>query len=174
VTIMRGTHLIRGAGICGARWYGCFGYGRLMASFIVFIALVLVGGVGFGADPKETVKKEPQTVQKPFDISDFVYSADKRRDPFQPAAMLKALEAKETKASRRGYELEELRLVGVLKSGKVSYAMMEDMQRKGLFFKKGDFLNSNLWVLDVLESKVVLGYKLKGVVRNVVLDIPRK
>ena len=52
--------------------------------------------------------------------------------------------------------------------------MMEDAQGKGMLFKKGDFINKNLWVFDLLEDKVILAYKLKGDIRKIPMDIPRK
>ena len=52
--------------------------------------------------------------------------------------------------------------------------MMEDMQGKGLLFKKGDFLNRNMWIFDVLQDKVILAYKLRGDIHKISLDIPRK
>ncbi len=51
---------------------------------------------------------------------------------------------------------------------------MEDTQGKGLMFKKGDFLNSNLVAPRFFEDKVVFAYKLKGDVRKIPVDIPRK
>ena len=75
---------------------------------------------------------------------------------------------------KMGYELEELKLVGVITSGGVRFAMMEDMQGKGQLFKQGDFLNKNLWVFDVLEDKVIVAYRLRGDIRKIPMDISRK
>jgi hypothetical protein len=41
-------------------------------------------------------------------------------------------------------------------------------------FKKGDYLNNNLWVSDVVDGRVVLAYKLKNDVKNINIDIPKK
>jgi len=75
---------------------------------------------------------------------------------------------------KRGYELEELRLVGIMKAGNINIAMMEDMQGKGILFKKNDYLNKNLWIVDILADKVEFGYKIKGEIKTFTLDIPRK
>ena len=109
------------------------------------------------------------------DMDRFSYTSQDRRDPFEPVYLLKT--AKRTSSwttQKEGYEIDELRFVGVMKSGAVTFALMEDMQGKGLLFKKGDFLNRNLWVFDTLEDKVILAYKLRGDIRKISLDIPRK
>jgi len=51
---------------------------------------------------------------------------------------------------------------------------MEDMQGKGIFFRKGDHLNKNMWVMDVSASSMVVGYKTKGETKKIVVDIPSK
>jgi len=48
------------------------------------------------------------------------------------------------------------------------------MQGRGILFRKGDYLNKNLWIVDILDGNIVLGYKLKGEIRTFTLDIPRK
>jgi hypothetical protein len=64
--------------------------------------------------------------------------------------------------------------VGVIKSGTGMIAMMEDTQGKGIFFRKGDHLNKNMWVMDVSASNMVVGYKSKGETKKIVVDIPSK
>jgi Tfp pilus assembly protein PilP len=108
-------------------------------------------------------------------IGDFTYTSQDRRDPFEQVHLLKM--AKKNLGmgiQKSGYELEELKLVGIIKSGAVTFAVMEDTQGKGMMFKKGDFINSNLWLLDFLEDKVVFGFKLRGDVRRIAVDLPRK
>jgi Tfp pilus assembly protein PilP len=107
-------------------------------------------------------------------VSDFVFSTENRRNPFEPVNLLKAKQHRESGGTKAGYELEELRLVGTVKSDKKRVAMMEDMQGKGVMLKKGDFINNNLWVVDIPENKVVLGYKLKGEVKKIDVDLPKK
>jgi hypothetical protein len=107
-------------------------------------------------------------------VSDFVFSTENRRNPFEPVNLLKAKQHRESGGIKAGYELEELRLVGTVKSDKKRVAMMEDMQGKGVMLKKGDFINNNLWVVDIPENKVVLGYKLKGEVKKIDVDLPKK
>ena len=108
------------------------------------------------------------------DMDRFSYSSQDRRDPFEPVYLLKAGKRTSAGTQKEGYELDELKFVGVMKSGAVTFALMEDMQGKGLLFKKGDFLNRNLWVFDTLENKVILAYKLRGDIHKISLDIPRK
>ena len=88
--------------------------------------------------------------------------------------MARVKRTKEATSLKRGYELEELKLVGILKTDKTKFAMMEDTQGKGVMFKKGDYLNNNLWVSDVVDGRVVLSYKLKNDVKNINIDIPKK
>jgi Tfp pilus assembly protein PilP len=109
-----------------------------------------------------------------FNIGDFNYSSDGRRDPFEPVYLARVKSSKEATSLKRGYELEELKLVGILKTDKTRFAMMEDMQGKGIMFKKGDHLNNNLWVADVVEGKVILAYKLKNDIKSINIDIPKK
>ena len=107
-------------------------------------------------------------------VSDFVFTTENRRNPFEPVNLLRAKQKRESGVTKAGYELEELRFVGTVKSDKKRVAMMEDMQGKGVMLKKGDFINNNLWVVDIPENKVVLGYKLKGEVKKIDVDLPKK
>jgi len=92
--------------------------------------------------------------------------AENRRDPFEPVNLIKAKRSRESKlikdkkgvAQDAGYELEELKLVGILRTDKRRLAMMEDMQGRGIIFKKDDYLNKNLWVVDVEDTRVIFGY----------------
>jgi Tfp pilus assembly protein PilP len=156
--------------------------------FIVFLLLIgLISTacqLGYAADPKAPPKKtEPQKPEvvpnKPeappkFNVADFVYSSEGRRDPFQSLPLARLRDNKTKKATKRGYELEELKIVGLLKTDRSRYVMMEDVQGKGITFQKGDYLNSNLWVVDVLDGNVVFGYKLKEETKKFTVDVPRK
>ena len=121
----------------------------------------------------QEVKKGGPPAQK-FNIGDFNYTSENRRDPFEPVYLAKIKLSKEATSLKRGYELEELKLVGILKTDKTRFAMMEDMQGKGIMFKKGDKLNNNLWVADVVDGRVTLAYKLKNDIKNINIDIPKK
>jgi Tfp pilus assembly protein PilP len=90
------------------------------------------------------------------------------------AREIRVVKDKKTDVDALGYELEELKLVGVLKSDRGMMAMMEDAQGKGIFFRKGDPLNQNMWVADISNSNVVFAYKLKGEIKKVVVDLPIK
>ena len=107
--------------------------------------------------------------------SEFSYESKDRRDPFEPLflAKLKQRQSSWTQ-SKEGYELEELKLVGVLKSGGTKFAMMEDMQGKGMLFKEGDHVNKTMWLMDVGDEKITVAYRIKGDVRKIAIDIPRK
>ncbi len=141
---------------------------RLLFALLLFSIVSAPFAAGAGV--------KPGTATAPAqDMDRFSYTSQDRRDPFEPVYLLKA--AKRTSggvARKEGYELDELKFVGVMKSGAVTFALMEDMQGKGLLFKKGDFLNRNLWVFDTLEDKVILAYKLRGDIHKISLDIPRK
>jgi Tfp pilus assembly protein PilP len=154
--------------------------------YLIAAALILSVSISFATE----VKKDTQTIKSPqikkdetkYDIGDFEYKLEGKRDPFEPVLLLKAKSAREVKILKDkktatdalGYELEELKLVGVLKSDKGMMAMMEDIQGKGIFFKKGDPLNQNMWVADITNSNVVFAYKLKGEIKKVVVDLPIK
>ena len=107
-------------------------------------------------------------------IDEFSYSAQDRRDPFESVYESKTKKTVPQSQQKEGYELEELKLVGVIKTGSVKFAMMEDAQGRGMLFKKGDFLNKNLWLFDIAEDKVVLAHRLRGDIRQIPMDIPRK
>ncbi len=148
--------------------------------------------------PKAPVPAKPSAVRggktvKPaeakYNVEDFTFNPQVTRNPFEPILLLKAktsrglsVKASSAKASkgrteradRLDYELEELRLVGIIKSDSGMIAMMEDSQGKGIFFRKGDHLNRNLWVMDVSAKTVMLGYKAKGEIKKVAVDIPTK
>jgi Tfp pilus assembly protein PilP len=140
---------------------------RLHATWLVLL-LTLVAATPLLA--KEQAKEEPQLST----AGDFSYTSQDRRDPFDPVYLRSAKSRQTANVRKPGYELEELKLVGVVKTGAVKFAMMEDTQGRGLMFKRGDFINKNLWLLDILDDKIVMGYKLRGDTRKIVLDIPRK
>jgi Tfp pilus assembly protein PilP len=128
-----------------------------------------------GSEPKGNPNANKALEPKKFNVEDFTFTAEKRRDPFQPVFLTRLKHERAMKTgSKGGYELEELKFVGTLKTDKQRSAMMEDRQGKGMLFRKGDHLNNNLWVVDILEDKMVLGHKLKNEVRKIILDIPKK
>lgn len=139
----------------------------------MFLFLFFVCQQSFSAEPKKAEPRKEET-PKAMNVGDFTYTSENRRDPFEQAHLLKLKQSKTTQIVKKGYELEELKLVGILKTENSRFAMMEDMQGKGILFKKGDFINSSLWVVEVLDGRVALGYKLKGETRRIMLDIPRK
>lgn len=108
-------------------------------------------------------------------MGDFSFAGENLRNPFEPVYLLKAKRDRTVKGDgKNSFELDELKFVGTLKTDKGRSAMMEDMRGKGMLFKKGDYLNRNLWVLEVAENRVVLGYKLKDEVRTMNVDIPKQ
>lgn len=176
---------------------GCKESTRLIVRYLnpphfFFIILALLIGLvltaprqfAYSADPKVEQKKTesqkaetvPNKAELPpkFNVADFVYSSEGRRDPFQSLPLARLRDSKMKKTTKRGYELEELKIVGLLKTDKSRYVMMEDVQGKGITFQKGDYLNSNLWVADVLDGNVVFGYKLKEEIKKFTVDVPRK
>ena len=118
--------------------------------------------------------KKDNTAPQKFNVGDFNYTSENRRDPFEPVYLERVKQSREANSLKRGYELEELKLVGILKTDKARFAMMEDTQGKGIMFKKGDNLNNNLWVADVVDGRVVLAYRLKNDIKNINIDIPKK
>lgn len=134
---------------------------------ITLMLLMVTTGLSYSVEQK---KPAPQGVN----ISDFSYSSENRRNPFEPVNLLRAKQKRDGGEAKSGYELEELRFVGEVKSDNKRFAMMEDMQGKGIMLKKGDFLNKNLWVLDIPPGKVILGYKLKGEIKKIDIDLPKK
>jgi Tfp pilus assembly protein PilP len=153
---------------------------------IISVVLMLSASISFAVEVKKemqiTKASQAKKTEIKVDIGDFEYKSEGRRDPFEPILLLKAKSAREVKVSKEkkgnedalGYELEELKLVGLLKSDKGMMAMMEDSQGKGIFFKKGDPLNQNMWVADISNSNIVFAYKLKGEIKKVVVDLPIK
>jgi Tfp pilus assembly protein PilP len=138
------------------------------ALIIVIIFFLWIPSYALSQEPKKATPTPPK-----FNVSDFNYTSD-RRDPFEPIYLERVKRSKDATSLKRGYELEELKLVGILKTDKAKFAMMEDMQGKGIMFKKGDKLNNNLWVADVVDGRVILGYKLKNDIKNINIDIPKK
>ncbi len=136
---------------------------------VIFFALaLLVSGNSYSVEHKNQIIP-------PVDITDFSYTSENRRNPFEPVNLLKAKKKRDSGGTKMaGYELEELKFVGEVRSDNKRFAMMEDTQGKGVILKKGDFLNKNLWVVDIPEGRVILGYKLKGEIKKIGLDLPRK
>ena len=157
-----------------------FHLSRLTLCFIVaaFMLITACQGASFAqakVEPKkqpEAKKAEPAPPQ--FNVGDFTYTSSNRRDPFEPLFLTNPKQPGKADALKRGYELEELKLVGIMKTGNKNLAMMEDMQGKGMLFKKNDYLNKNLWIVNILAEKVEFGYKIKGEIKTFTIDIPRK
>jgi Tfp pilus assembly protein PilP len=146
---------------------------RSLRSSLIVSALLLLMAHTAGlaqAPAKVEIKRAPT----PKLDADFSYTSKDRRDPFEAVYLAKIRANRAGSTSKEGYELEELRLVGILKTSGGKLAMMEDMQGKGLTFKKGDFLNKGAWITDIEEEKVVVAYRVKGDIREVAIDIPRK
>lgn len=141
---------------------------RLRDNFIIVLVLVCLAPVTAFSQAKTEPKKSGAV------DPDFSYTSKDRRDPFEPVFLTKLKQRQVSGALKEGYELEELKLVGVLKSGGAKFAVMEDTQGKGLFFKQGDFINKTTWIMEVDEEKVTMGYRIKGDVRKFDIDIPRK
>jgi Tfp pilus assembly protein PilP len=142
-----------------------------MVLMLLGFPMVVASAPGTPASPPAPKQEAVSSVKD--NIGDFTYSSEGRRDPFEPLALLKLKRIKDVRADK-GYDLSELRLVGVLKAAGVRYALMEDRQGRGINFKKGEFLNSNLWVIDVGQDRVLLGYKFKNQTKQIVLDIPKQ
>jgi Tfp pilus assembly protein PilP len=136
-------------------------------SIIVLLLICLSPVTVFSQEKTEPRKSAPLN-------PDFSYTSKDRRDPFEPIILAKLKQNQASGKLKEGYELEELRLVGVLKSGGAKFAMMEDMQGKGLLFKQGDFVNKTTWIVDVGEERITMAYRIKGDTRKIAIDIPRK
>jgi hypothetical protein len=136
-------------------------------------AFLVPAMVVFMAGSCYALEQRPQA-SKGANLSDFNYTSEHRRNPFEPVSLVRAKQNRDSGEAKRGYELEELRFVGEMKADNKRYAMMEDRQGKGIMLKKGDFLNKNLWVIDIPAGKVILGYKLKGEIKRIDIDLPRK
>jgi hypothetical protein len=117
-----------------------------------------------------------------YDLQAFSFEVKNRRDPFEPTPLLRARQIRETgrvkgkpgELLKDGYEMEELRLVGIIDRDRAKFAMMEDLQGKGVLFKKGDPVNPQVWVVDIVENKVVFGYRAKGSVRKFDMEIEKR
>lgn len=148
---------------------------KLQKSSCLIFALVFLCSFAYGAEPK----KPPE--EKKSQINNFTYTSKDRRDPFEPVYLLKAKKNKERLVAKgkrgtvlkSGYELEELKLVGIIKKDKSKYAMMEDLHGRGILFKKGDPINPTMSITDILESKVILGYSVRGETRKFELEIQK-
>jgi len=134
---------------------------------MTFLLLCLAPVTVFSQAKTETKKSGPVD-------QDFSYTSKDRRDPFEPVFLAKVKQRQVSGTLKEGYELEELKLVGMLKSGGAKFAMMEDTQGKGLLFKQGDFVNKTTWIMDIDDEKVIMAYKIKGDIRKFAIDIPRR
>ncbi len=141
----------------------------LRNNFVIVFLLVCLTPVPLFSQAKTEPRKSSVAVDP-----DFSYTSKDRRDPFEPVFLTKMKQRQVSGALKEGYELEELKLVGMLKSGVAKFAVMEDMQGKGLLFKQGDFVNKTTWIMEVDEERVIMGYRIKGDIRKFAIDIPRK
>jgi Tfp pilus assembly protein PilP len=141
---------------------------QIRNKFCIVFLMICISPLCAFAQAKTEVKKS-----LPVD-PDFSYTSKDRRDPFEPVFLTKVRQRQASGTQKEGYELEELKLVGVLKSNGAKFAMMEDMQGKGMLFKPGDFVNKTTWITDVDEQRVTMAYKIKGDIRKFAVDIPRR
>jgi len=143
----------------------------------LFLLITICQGMVFAqskTEPKKQEVKKDEPVPPKFNVGNFTYTSSNKRDPFEPIYLTNPKQPGKVNGLKKGYELEELKLVGIMKAGNKNIAMMEDMQGKGILFKKNDYLNKNLWIVDILAEKVEFGYKIKGEIRTFTIDIPRK
>jgi Tfp pilus assembly protein PilP len=140
---------------------------RLKNKFIIIVLFICLTPVTLFSQAKTEIKSGALD-------PDFSYTSKNRRDPFEPVFLTKLKQRQVSGALKEGYELEELKLVGMLRSGAAKFAVMEDMQGKGLLFKQGDFVNKTTWIMEVDEERVVMAYRIKGDIRKFAIDIPRK
>lgn len=146
---------------------------------LIFIC-ICAGWMAYAADPPAKIPSKPAPEKKP-SINSFTYTAQDRRDPFEPLYLLKAkksregllAKAKKGGTEKPGYELEELKLVGIIKKNKERYAMMEDVSGRGILYKKGDPINPTTSIIDILESKVIFGYRVKGEMKKFEMEIQK-
>ncbi|MCS7281369.1 MAG: pilus assembly protein PilP [Desulfobacterota bacterium] len=131
---------------------------------------------GRGTESRSDEKKHVQTLHdgKDFQIDNFTYTSKDKRDPFFALILSQRKRMIKETEDKSGYDLEELKVVGVLKTEREKYALMEDRQGYGVLFKKGDYINKNLWIVDIADDRIVYGYRLRDEVRTVVVDIPTK
>ncbi|MCX7857890.1 MAG: pilus assembly protein PilP [Deltaproteobacteria bacterium] len=108
------------------------------------------------------------------DLEEFTYTSKGKRDPFFAVILNQRKRALKEKSEKGGYELEELKVVGILKTDKEKLVMMEDKQGNGILFRRGDYINKNLWIVDISDEKIVCGYRLKNEVRTIVMDVQGK
>ncbi|HVN22927.1 MAG TPA: pilus assembly protein PilP [Syntrophorhabdales bacterium] len=146
---------------------------HLRNRLLVIFLLVCMGPFSAFA---QAAKPEGKAEQKKAALvdPDFSYTSKDRRDPFEPVFLTKVKQRQASGALKEGYEMEELKLVGMLNSGGARFAMMEDTQGKGLLFKQGDFINKTTWIMEIDEEKVTMAYRIKGDIRKFAIDIPRK
>lgn len=154
----------------------------IIVLFFLFCAPYALGQSTAATTPARQASE--QKAETKFNVEDFTFNVDQARNPFEPVLLLKAKTARgvavrtsrgeKAEPDKIGYRLEELRLVGVIRSDKGMIAMMEDAQGKGIFFRKGDHLNSNMWVSEISASNVVLSHKTRGETRQITVDIPAK
>lgn len=120
-------------------------------------------------------KPAPQKKEeKEFEIENFSYTSKGRRDPFFAEILDQRKRIAKEKYEKIGYELEELKVVGYMERGDDKFIMMEDKQGNGILFKKGDYINKNLWIVDITGEKIVYGYRLKDEIRTISMDLPGK
>ncbi|MCX5815624.1 MAG: pilus assembly protein PilP [Proteobacteria bacterium] len=153
------------------------GLAYIVCILAAFLLITVCQGVAFAQAKPEQKKPEAKKAEPAppkFNVGDFTYTSSNRRDPFEPIFLTNPKQPGQANALRKGYELEELKLVGIMKTGNKNLAMMEDMQGRGMLFKKNDYLNKNLWIVDILTEKVEFGYKIKGEIKTFTIDIPRK
>jgi Tfp pilus assembly protein PilP len=120
------------------------------------------------------VKGEKERVERESNLENFSYTSRGRRDPFFAIVLSERKKALREKKEKGGYELEELKVVGVLKTERGRFVMMEDKQGNGILFKKGDHVSTNLWIEEIGDEKIVYAYRLKNEIRTIAVELPQK
>lgn len=155
---------------------------------LFFLALFFISPTLSATDKKEEkeVKKQEAQIRsvadqkrqeeqkKIIEIENFVYTSKGRRDPFFATALNERKRSVAKKEEKVSYELEELRIVGILRTEGGFYAMMEDKQGNGMLFKVGDYVNKNMWIQEIRTDRIVFAYKLKEEIRTISMDVPKK
>ncbi|MCX5713826.1 MAG: hypothetical protein NT033_03260, partial [Candidatus Omnitrophica bacterium] len=80
-----------------------------------FLLITVCQGMVFAqpkTEPKKPEAKKAEPAPPQFNVGDFAYTSSNRRDPFEPIFLTNPKQPGNVNALKKGYELEELKLVG--------------------------------------------------------------
>ncbi len=122
---------------------------------------------GGAAAPKETAERRVEEKAEETQEPEYSYNPIGKRDPFRSFTSIEVVRSDIVVSELQNWELDQLRLVGVLWGGDSPVAMVEDPKGKGHIVHHGDLIGKK-WgkVTQIKNDEVIVTEEFRDPVEN--------